>query len=192
MGPPHSSNTDLPNALFPAKMNTLALLLLFAIVCVALASSSSTSSSSSSSSSSSTSDSTSDEISNPGGKENRQDRRIEQAIKAQLQKILDADPANEPAERRAYQIKASRTESQGVNTAESPSASRRIGLLVVIAKTTPGNVEDDSFDGNMDGQLDVKAARDNWAAQPATSTQEAAVARFLQEVRNRAQVNGGS
>ena len=70
-----------------------------------------------------------------------------------------------------------------------------IGPIVIVAKATTKDIVEDSFDGDNDGKLDVKEAFDDWNAVTrtgVTANQEDEVSNFLLQIRNRAQVNGGS
>ena len=64
-----------------------------------------------------------------------------------------------------------------------------------MAKMSALNIKDDSYDGNKDGKDDVLAAYNTYALAHntnATVNEDGVLATFLQAVRNRAHVNGGS
>jgi hypothetical protein len=68
---------------------------------------------------------------------------------------------------------------------------RALGPVVFIAKTSTPLVSLDSYDGDKNGQDDVQQAYDTFVAASATNANQA-ISGFLQQVRNRASVNGGS
>ena len=93
-------------------------------------------------------------------------------------------------ERQPYQVRAFTNDLDDDSTVS-------IGPIVIVAKfgDPTVNIRSDSFDGDNDGRLDVDEAFLAWNAVTqtgATSNQEDEVANFLLEIRNRAQVNGGS
>ena len=119
------------------------------------------------------------------------DRNIEALIKKQLAKAQEKE---DPAVRKeSFQARFSRKalELPLAANVDPNDFNRTIGPLLIIGKLSPADVDSDSFDGNNDGLLDVKGALDLWAAN-SHATQTSQVQGFLQAMRNRATVNGGS
>lgn len=106
-----------------------------------------------------------------------------------------------PAPRESYQAKFSRnvTELCGdaahnpgdFNVTGTRCTQRPVGPVVFIAKTSTPLVFQDSYDGDKNGQDDVQQAYDSFVRGNGNNA-EASIAGFLQQVRNRASVNGGS
>jgi hypothetical protein len=119
-----------------------------------------------------------------------QENRIEAVIRAKLADFnkLQAGPA---VARQAYQARFSR-DVLGLNDTRTRGETRTIGPVLVVAKVGSNDIIADSFDGNVDGKDDVRAAYNAWAAASQVSSQEAELGAFLAQIRNRATVNGGS
>lgn len=107
--------------------------------------------------------------------------------------------ARNPVKRQAYQGRFARIfeassprQTIGLNSTRALADTRTIGPIVILAKTTQADVQDDSFDGNVDGYDDVKRAKNLWAAVNGQAGQAAALDNFLRKVRSRAIINGGS
>jgi hypothetical protein len=103
-----------------------------------------------------------------------------------------------PTPRSSYQAKFSRdTAALCVFDANFPRNGtqctlRENGPVLFIAKTSAAPVTADSFDGNLDGKDDVKAAYDNLFAGAGGPQFETLINQFLLQIRNRAGINGGS
>ena len=103
----------------------------------------------------------------------------------------DAATEDEPKTRQSYQFVFER--NQACADSDTSCENLALGPVTIIAKNSAPSVVEDSFDGNpRDGLLDVAQARDAWAANTIPAAEETVVNRFLQQVRNRAEVNGGS
>jgi len=130
-------------------------------------------------------------------------------IKEQLDRLFQEQRGTQ-LPRETYQIRASRTATMGlddavVNVTLGPTDSRitrAIGPILVVAKTTPGSPDADSFDGDLNGLLDVAEAQEAWrtsdrSAPPGNfNDNRVSVAegldKFTNKIRSRATVNGGS
>jgi len=115
-------------------------------------------------------------------------------------------------QREQYQVRAFRnlTATPGLDNAVTnvttgasadPRTTRAIGPLLIVAKTTEQNVDLDSFDGNLNGLLDVAEAQEAWRKSDRnapttfndgrTSVSEG-LDLFTNKIRSRATINGGS
>jgi hypothetical protein len=141
------------------------------------------------------------------GPQREKANKIENDIKEQLARLF-AEQRGPAAARQAYQVHASRTATDGfpafVNgtvTFDDPK-NRVIGPVLILAKTTLADPITDSFDGELNGLLDVAEAREVWrlsdvnAANNVFTDGRVSVAegldRFTNKLRARATVNGGS
>jgi hypothetical protein len=134
--------------------------------------------------------------------------KIENEIKLQLQRLFQEQQGPQ-APRQSYQVHVSRTAVQGLagvvnNTVilDNP-LTRSVGPVVVLAKNTLSFPKDDSFDGDLNGFLDVNEALLAWnssnlAAPNIVDENDFRVSvvegleRFTNKLRSRATVNGGS
>jgi hypothetical protein len=134
-------------------------------------------------------------------------QEVEGEIKKQLAALFDLQqPVAAP--RAVYQLRASRTATQGLaqltnNTVvfDTPLA-RQIGPVLILAKNTTGDPRFDSFDGDLNGLLDVDEAFlafnrsnvnvANVIAENSITTVIEGLNGFIGKLRSRATVNGGS
>lgn len=140
--------------------------------------------------------------------------RNEEEEKKRLAAIR-ANKAKAAATKRAvYQAKFTRDNSAaGLCPTQTVTAQNNItscvlaefGPVVIIGKTSPGSVLDDVFDGDLDGKLDVRDAFEELSRVNGSTTLVSfdpvkgengenvnRLSDFLFEIRNRADVNGGS
>lgn len=135
---------------------------------------------------------------------------IEREIKLELQKLFE-EQQGPVARRQSYQVHAFRTATDGVAgvlnattmiTADS-QVTRAIGPILVLAKNTQAAPKDDSFDGDLNGFLDVNEALLAWNSSDINARNVVddrdfrvsvveGLERFTNKLRSRAKVNGGS
>lgn len=108
-------------------------------------------------------------------------------IQAQLVAELDPFPEPEAPQRQSYQARF----LGGLSPRENRTFSFKFGPIIIITKTSTAAITDDSYDGDGDGYLDVLEARDDFA-DSYNGNYQGSYGRFVDAIRNRATVNGGS
>jgi hypothetical protein len=134
-------------------------------------------------------------------------QEVEGEIKKQLAALFELQqPVAAP--RAVYQLRASRTATQGLGQLTNNSIifdtplARQIGPVLILAKNTTGDPRFDSFDGDLNGLLDVDEAflafnrsnvnLANVVAENGITTVIEGLNGFIGKLRTRATVNGGS